>query len=79
MAIPDYEELMLPVLRIADDGEEHRISDVIQRLAESFQLSAEERHPSSKLRSSALETHIRRHLVPHASDTRQFLHIDGPP
>ncbi len=51
MAIPDYQSLMLPVLKIASDGEEHRISDVVDRLATDFQLTEAEREellPSGK-------------------------------
>lgn len=43
MPIPDYQTLMLPVLRIASDGEEHRFRDAIETLAEQFQLTDEER------------------------------------
>src|SRR5215471_1124015 len=42
---------MLPVLRIASDGQEHRISDVIDQLAPQFRLSDSERRqllPSGK-------------------------------
>lgn len=42
MPIPDYQSLMLPILRVAADGEV-RISDVVERLADEFQLSAEDR------------------------------------
>jgi restriction system protein len=48
--IPDFQTLMLPVLRIAAEGEV-RISDVVERLADEFALSAEERSqllPSGK-------------------------------
>jgi len=31
--IPDYQSLMLPLLMIASDGAEHRISDVVGQLA----------------------------------------------
>ena len=51
MAIPDYETLMLPVLKIAGDGQEHRISEVVDRLARDFRLTEEERQqllPSGK-------------------------------
>jgi restriction system protein len=47
---PDFQTLMLPVLRIAAEGEV-RISDVVERLADEFALSAEERSqllPSGK-------------------------------
>lgn len=43
MAIPDYETLMLPVLKVAGDGQEHRISDVVNQLAHDFGLTKEER------------------------------------
>src|SRR5271157_4539609 len=51
MAIPDYETLMLPVLKVAGDGQEHRIGDVVDQLARDFGLTEEERQqilPSGK-------------------------------
>jgi restriction system protein len=60
MAIPDYEELMLPVLRVAGDGQEHRIGDVIEQLAKEFQLTDEERNqllPSGKQTTFANRVH----------------------
>lgn len=43
MTIPDYQSIMLPLLLLADDGAEHRVSDATERLAEEFELSPEER------------------------------------
>ena len=43
MAIPDYQSLMLPVLKIAADGKEHQIRDTINQLANQFGLSDAER------------------------------------
>jgi restriction system protein len=43
MAIPAYETLMLPLLTIAGDGQEHRIGDVIGQLANEFELTETER------------------------------------
>lgn len=43
MGIPDYQSIMLPLLRYASDGEEHRIRDATEYLAEEFKLSEEER------------------------------------
>lgn len=43
MAIPDFQTLMLPVLKTAADGGEVRIGDVVDRLADAFALSDEER------------------------------------
>jgi restriction system protein len=42
MAIPDYQTLMLPVLKVAGDGQEHRIGEVINQLAREFGLTEEE-------------------------------------
>lgn len=44
MAIPDYQTLMLPVLKLASDGEEHKFSHAVELLADEFSLSAEERN-----------------------------------
>ena len=43
MAIPDYQTLMLPVLKLASDGIEHKFSQAVETLADDFSLSAEER------------------------------------
>jgi restriction system protein len=42
MAIPDYQSLMLPVLRVSANGE-IRIGDAITRLADELGLAPEER------------------------------------
>ena len=42
MAIPDYQALMLPVLRLASSGEQ-RVADVVDRIANDFGLSEEDR------------------------------------
>lgn len=43
MPIPDYQTLMLPLLKIAGDGKEHHIRDAINSLAAQFGLTDEER------------------------------------
>ncbi len=51
MPIPDYQTLMLPVLQIAADAQDHIIGAVIETLADYFQLTDDERHdllPSGK-------------------------------
>lgn len=51
MPIPDFQSLMLPVLRIASDGKEHTIRESEARLAVEFGLSDEEKArllPSSR-------------------------------
>lgn len=52
MSIPDYQTLMLPVLRLAAEGEK-RVADVEERIADEFGLSQEEREqllPSGRQR-----------------------------
>jgi len=43
MAIPDYQSLMLPLLRYAADGEAHFLRDAYSDLADEFGLTEEER------------------------------------
>lgn len=43
MAIPDYQSLMLPVLKLASDGAPHRLSAAIDELARQCNLTDEER------------------------------------
>lgn len=42
MGIPDYQTLMLPLLRFASDGEEHSLRKAIDFLAAEFELTEEE-------------------------------------
>ncbi len=49
MAVPDYQTLMLPILRLLEDGSDWRTAQLRERLAEQFALSEEditERIPS---------------------------------
>lgn len=51
MSIPDRYELMLPLLELAGDGAEHSMQEAVDRLAERFGLTDEERnmlYPSGK-------------------------------
>lgn len=51
MTIPDYQKLMLPLLRYARDGQLHSMREAIEALAIEFDLSEEERKellPSGK-------------------------------
>jgi restriction system protein len=43
MAVPDFQSLMLPLLRITGDKQEHSIPETIDLLAEEFGLTDEER------------------------------------
>ena len=43
MTIPNYQNIMLPLLRLASDGKEHSIRNAIEKLASDFHLTNEER------------------------------------
>ena len=43
MAIPDYQTIMLPLLRFAGDQQEHSLREAIDQLAEKFALTEVER------------------------------------
>jgi len=43
MAIPDFQSVMLPLVKILGDGQERTMREATHRLAESFQLTDEER------------------------------------
>ena len=43
MAIPDYQTLMLPVLKLLGDGQERSFSQLVPTLADDLQLTDEER------------------------------------
>lgn len=43
MPIPDYQTLMLPLLRLAGDGADHAFREAVDRLSDEFDLSEEER------------------------------------
>ena len=44
MAIPDYQTLMSPVLKLASDGKEHKFSQAVEELADEFRLTTAERN-----------------------------------
>ena len=44
MSIPDYQTLMLPLLRLAGDNQEHRFRDAVEQLATEFNISDEDRN-----------------------------------
>jgi len=41
--IPDYQSLMLPIMKLVSDGQEHKYRDLIEKLAIEFQVTDEER------------------------------------
>ncbi len=43
MAVPDFQTLMLPLLKLAGNGEQHTLAEAVDHLAREFQLSDEDR------------------------------------
>jgi len=43
MTIPDYQTIMLPLLRLLGDTKIHEINDCVEELANYFKLSEEEK------------------------------------
>jgi restriction system protein len=43
MTIPDYQSIMLPLLRLAGDRVQHKFRDAVEHLAQEFGLTADER------------------------------------
>ena len=43
MPIPDFQAIMLPLLRLIADKKEHKITDLVTRLSEQFKLSEDEK------------------------------------
>lgn len=43
MAIPDYQTLMLPLLKFYSDGHEHTFREAVEELAKEFQLTEQDR------------------------------------
>jgi restriction system protein len=51
MSVPDFQTMMLPLLKIAGDGQEHTLSEAIETLAQQFKLTDADRRellPSGK-------------------------------
>ncbi len=42
MAIPDFQTIMLPLLWVTSDGQEHSLQELVERLAEEFNLTEDE-------------------------------------
>ena len=42
MSVPDYETLMLPILKLLDDGVERKTREIISHIIEVFKISNEE-------------------------------------
>ena len=52
MTIPDYETIMLPVLKLAGDGNEHSLRDVTDHIINEFDLTEDEQKDTFTKRNS---------------------------
>ena len=43
MAVPDFQNMMLPLLKLAGDGQQHTLAEAVERLAQEFKLSEDDR------------------------------------
>src|SRR4249920_604089 len=43
MAVPDFQSLMLPLLKLTGDGQQHTLAEAVERLSVEFQLSEDDR------------------------------------
>jgi restriction system protein len=43
MAVPDFQTLMLPLLELAGDDQQHTSAEAVESLAQRFQLSTDDR------------------------------------
>ena len=41
--IPGFQKFLLPILRLAQDGVEHTLKEAVEKMAEQFQLSPQQR------------------------------------
>ena len=60
MTIPGFQDVMLPVLQATSAGDESRTGDLVRRMEDQFQLTAEERSallPSGRQSIIANRTH----------------------
>jgi restriction system protein len=58
MAIPDFQSIMLPLLKLCADGQEHTNREAIDALTQNFSLSEEEQKqllPSGQLKRLDLD------------------------
>lgn len=59
MAVPAFQSLMLPLLRMASDGQEHSLAEARDALAEEFRLSnADREEPLPSGRQSKFSNRI---------------------
>ncbi|MEO8752621.1 MAG: DUF262 domain-containing protein, partial [Casimicrobiaceae bacterium] len=43
MAVPDFQTLMLPLLKLAGDGQQHTLAEAVERVGDEFRLSEDDK------------------------------------
>lgn len=43
MSVPGFQKFLMPLLQLTNDGQEHRLSDAVDRLADDLTMTAEDR------------------------------------
>lgn len=60
MAIPDFQSFLLPFLRAIGDEQEHRVRDLVPRLADEFNLDADDR---GEMLASGTQTRVQNRVI----------------
>src|SRR5208283_4299025 len=42
MAVPDFQTLMLPLLKLTSDGQQHALAEAVEQMTKEFQLSPDD-------------------------------------
>ena len=63
MPIPDFQTLMLPVLKFASENDEHSLREAVNYLKEPFSLTPEEKPKSASVRLAELGTLKEQNLI----------------
>jgi hypothetical protein len=76
MAVPDFQSLMLPLLKLVSDGQQHTLAEAVERLAQEFQLSDDDR--TQLLRSGQTRIYNRVAWTSTYLRKANLLHAVGP-
>src|ERR1039458_1527516 len=76
MAVPDFQTLMLPLLKLAGDAQQHTFAEAVERLAQEFQLSDDDR--KQLLRSGQTRLYNRVGWTTSYLKKAGLLRADGP-
>ena len=54
MSVPDFQKLILPLLKLAGNGHQHSSAEAIEQLAQEFQLTDDDRARTTSERPAAI-------------------------